>query len=339
MIALKMVTRQPVTHIVFSPDGNTIAVSQPHYGVTLLDRATGHTIAVCAQPRRDVLRGLTFCGGGRFVVAGSAKWAEAFDATTGELLSASCHWNLLLTADDTRTTGIDPYCRVVQWEPDPVTNPRSRWRGYKHNGSVAVDALSPDGRFAVLDTRTRPTRQNVVLDLRTGNVIATVQHAEEKPKHLWPGSVKFCPNGQRFAVHEGPTLRVYEIGERAGPDEDEPPADAARVQRENGANPPAQTTTAAPVPHVVLAPVSTLQVEDERGNWDWPGTFAFVADGRGLLVKRPRNRIQLWDVPTGTLINDWSWQLECVMCVAVSADGLTAAVGGRFGRVLIWDLG
>ncbi|VTR99922.1 wd-40 repeat protein : G-protein beta WD-40 repeats containing protein, putative OS=Talaromyces stipitatus (strain ATCC 10500 / CBS 375.48 / QM 6759 / NRRL 1006) GN=TSTA_062310 PE=4 SV=1 [Gemmata massiliana] len=336
MIALKMVTRQPVTHVVFSPDGNTIAVSQPHFGVTLLDRATGHTIAVCAQPRRDVLRGLTFCGGGRFVAAGSAKWIEAFDATTGELLSASCHWNLLLTADDTRTTGIDPYCRVVQWEPDPVTSPCSRWRGYGHNGSVAVDALSPDGRFAILDTRTRPTRQNAVFDLRTGRAIATVQHNEENPKHLWPGRVNFCPTGQRFAIHEGPVLRVYEIGDRS---EEEPPTDASLVQRGNGATPPAQTALVAPTPHAVLTPVLTLRVEDERGNWDWPPAFAFVADGRGLLVKRPRNHVQLWDVPTGTLVNDWSWQFECVTCVAVSADGLTAAIGGRFGRVLIWDLG
>ena len=74
----------------------------------------------------------------------------------------------------------------------------------------------------------------------------------------------------------------------------------------------------------------------EAGNWLPP--FALLADGRGLLVKRPGNRVQLWDAPTGTLVNEWSWRLEWVTCVGVSADGLTAVAGGRFGRVLLWDL-
>jgi WD40 repeat protein len=48
--------------------------------------------------------------------------------------------------------------------------------------------------------------------------------------------------------------------------------------------------------------------------------------------------VQLWDAPTGTLVNEWSWRFEWVTAVALSADGLTAVAGGRFGRVILWDL-
>ena len=65
---------------------------------------------------------------------------------------------------------------------------------------------------------------------------------------------------------------------------------------------------------------------------------ALTPDGRGLLVRRPKQRVQLWDVAGGTRLAEWGWRLEVVTCLAVAPDGLTAAAGGRFGRVVAWDL-
>jgi len=109
-----------------------------------------------------------------------------------------------------------------------------------------------------------------------------------------------------------------------GADATDPPGDARPAR--------------APRPHVRLEPVFVLRPERAAEAGEWLPPFALLADGRGLLVKRPRNRVQLWDAPTGTLVNEWSWRLEWVTCVAVCADGLTAVAGGRFGRVLLWDL-
>ena len=86
MIPLQTASPHPVTHIRFSPDGGVIAVAQPHHGGTLLERATGREIAVCAMPRRGGLAGLTFCDGGRYVAAASAKGLEVFDAESGQVL-------------------------------------------------------------------------------------------------------------------------------------------------------------------------------------------------------------------------------------------------------------
>jgi hypothetical protein len=46
----------------------------------------------------------------------------------------------------------------------------------------------------------------------------------------------------------------------------------------------------------------------------------------------------MWDVDSGALEADWNWRLEGITCLAVAPDGLTAIAGGRFGRVLTWDL-
>src|SRR5262245_24731336 len=91
MIPLQTASTHPVTHIVFSPSGSTVAVAQPHYGVTILDRATGGTLAVCAMPRRTMLTGLTFCGDGKYLAASHARGTEVFDATTGSRVAVNFH--------------------------------------------------------------------------------------------------------------------------------------------------------------------------------------------------------------------------------------------------------
>src|SRR4051794_15809730 len=83
MIPLQTASPHPVTHIVFSPDGAAVAVAQPFHGVTILERATGRTLTVCAMPRRAALTSLTFSGNGKFLAAAHAKGLEVFDASTG----------------------------------------------------------------------------------------------------------------------------------------------------------------------------------------------------------------------------------------------------------------
>src|SRR6266545_1012677 len=92
MIPLQLGSPHPVSHIIFSPDGSAVAVAQPHTGVTILERASGRTLAVCAMPRRAYLTGLTFCGNGRFVATAHAKGLEVFAATTGAPVFKNFHY-------------------------------------------------------------------------------------------------------------------------------------------------------------------------------------------------------------------------------------------------------
>jgi hypothetical protein len=328
MIPLQTASRHPVSHILFGPDGGTVAVAQPHYGVTILERATGRALAVCALPRRAALTGLTFCGDGKYLATSHAKGLEIFETSTGRSTAAT-HYGLyrdLRLADrggevlGANTTGV----RFV-WTPYSTFG-----AGFlQHTTSQLglVDALSADGRFAILGSS---HWHEMLFSLESNRMIARLDREE---RYGGKTVAHFCPLGRRCGRNGGDVVAVYDLGALAEEDEDDQPASNPLVQRANG-----QQTTVAPRPHTRLAPVFVLKPDkpSEEGRWYPP--FALLADGRGLLVKRPRNRIQLWDAPTGALLHEWSWRLEWVTCVAVSGDGLTAGAGGRFGRVLIWDL-
>lgn len=327
MIPLQTASPHPVAHIVFSPSGSAVAVAQPHYGVTILNRATGGVLAVCAKPRRAELTGLTFCGDGKYLATASAKGLEVFDANTGALAAANFRRDfksLQLAERDGNVFGLGLCATGLVWRPD-VPN-IAAFRSDCRPGHKSI-ALSPDARFALepFAAGCRVKLYNVDTMRASGQI---ERHDDADSREVVVA--KFCPQSRRFAFNDGRTISVYDAPARA---EDEPPSEAA-----SESHPVGTTVAVAPMPHTLLSPVFTLAPESapEAGSWYPP--FALLGDGRGLLVKRPRNRIQWWDAPTGTVVNEWSWQFEWVTCVAASADGLTAVAGGRFGRVLLWDL-
>lgn len=332
MIPLQMSFREkhPVTHVAFSPDQGTIAVAQPHAGVTLLERGTGRTVAVCPTPRRGVLTGLAFTGDGRLLVTASAKGLSVFDARSGafvttsgnrghKLLRLAAHGNGTVGAKDGRVRTV--WANQALCTAELASRPAPEW--------AEALALAPGGATALL----RSARRLELFDIRSARTVAEGAVGEESV-----AIASFCPVGRRVAVNDGTTLDVYDLAEVASEEqyEDEQPA-TALVQRASGSNQAAAVET-APMPRAVLEPHFRLHPEKASDAGEWRPPFALLADGRGLLVKRPRNRVQLWDAPAGALVNEWSWRLEWVTCLAVSPDGLTAVAGGRFGRVLLWDL-
>lgn len=328
MIPLQTASPHPVTNVVFSPDGAAVAVAQPQYGVTILERGTGRTVAVCAMPRRAGYTGLTFCGAGKYLAASHAKGFEVFDASTGARVAVSLRYQfreLKLAERDGVAYGLGlRFCGPV-WRPEAPTETESHFDPLS-NGHNHRLWPSPDARFAVGSPSTG--RRVKLHDLDAARYAAEIERPDDAETRL---VARFCPVGKRFALNDGRTIDVYDTGSLSEENEDEQPADTPLVQRADGIQ-----VEVAPMPHTVLAPVFSLKSSDNVTPWYPP--FALLADGRGLLVKRPRNRVQLWDAPTGTLVNEWSWRLEWVTCVAVCADGLTAVAGGRFGRLLLWDL-
>ena len=63
-----------------------------------------------------------------------------------------------------------------------------------------------------------------------------------------------------------------------------------------------------------------------------------LPDGDTLLVAR-KGALVRWHAPTGTELARWRWpKMHGLRSIAVSPDGTVAAVGGKDGWVVVWDL-
>ncbi|MBA4063827.1 MAG: hypothetical protein C0501_08970 [Isosphaera sp.] len=320
MFAAATASTHPVTHLAFDPAGTTLAVGQPNYGVTLFDRATGLPARTLPLPRVAGYGSVVFCAGGARLAVGSLKGVHLFDAATGDLVGHGGGWTMagavLAEGGDGLVAAVRGGLRDVRPSPPAA---RSLWSHARPLQSrAAVVALSPCGRwgFGVYE-RVRPS----LIDLRTGRVAAALDHRYRSRAGV---AVTFSPDGGRFAVADGTDVTVFDTpaepgAEPDGDDDDAPP-------------------TVAPPPRKLIEPVFVLgRADGERGR-EWRPAVAFTPGGGGLLVRRPRNRVQLWDVAAGARAAEWGWRLDSVTCLAVAPDGLTAVAGARFGRVVAWDL-
>lgn len=331
MFAITTGSSHPISHVLFHPNGSTFAVAQPNYGVTMLDRLGGHVLGTLLIPRVADYSSILFVAGGARLVVGSARGITVSDVATGAVIvqrgKDTLAGAILAERGQDLIAATRQGMRNLQIESDATStflsdSPR------RLQSSAAVIALSPCGRWGFgIYGRERPS----LLDLRTGRVMMAVDHPYrvEAAQLASRPTVTFAPNGERFAVCDGNDVVVFDTPSNLPDDEDEP--DPSLVQRAG--------TQTAPKPRAILASVFRLdrpQGVDARARWR--PQVAFTPDARGLLVRRPRNRVQLWDVTTGTHTGEWSWRLDSVTCLAIAPDGLTAAAGARFGRVVVWDL-
>jgi WD40 repeat protein len=67
-------------------------------------------------------------------------------------------------------------------------------------------------------------------------------------------------------------------------------------------------------------------------------SLAFTPDGRFLLVASNDKSVRVWDARTWAEATAFDWGIGPVAAVAVAADGMRAAAGGRSGKIVVWDL-
>lgn len=351
MNALRTACRHPVTAVLFSPDGSQFATAQPQHGITLHDRMTGQPVRTFGNPLAAEYFSCLFCDDGRWLAAATPKGLELFDVATGAAVWKSYAWPLghvRLAADRDRLLAVGG--KAVIEVPLSFETPLPKWRlvwpGEEHfsvedlrpsidravarNGKgVYPHLLSPNGRWLL---GLRRNDSPVVVDVAARKVVAVLDHPAtvgEAPlgSPMPRLTVAFVAAADRLAVGDGRTVDVFDVGEGSDkPGESELSA-GSLFQREQ-----------APLPRSVLRPLFQLDRPEGETPGQWWPPIALTPDGRGLLVRRPRQRVQLWDVRTGRLADEWGWRLEAVTCLGVAPDGLTAVAGGRFGRIVTWDL-
>jgi WD40 repeat protein len=319
MLAVRAASRHPIARVAFSPCGRWLACAQPQTGVALHDRASGEVVRTLGNPRRGSYTSVLFLNGSGWIAASGPKGLEVLDVESGRVVyhANSSLSNLQLGVHgDAVLAGCSSM--VLELFIPPRADGTSR-RQHWSNRHVGYPAVAPDAAWAV---GYRSGGNPTVVDLRAGRMAHALRHPARisvdvvPAGHLLP-SAAFAPSAPRVALVDGATVTVFDLL----------PADPSPAGEDIPAPRPVEE------PRFALAPPAGWPAGQP-----WRPAVALTPDGRKLLVKRPRERVQLWDIDAGTLDAEWSWRLEGITCLAVAPDGLTAVAGGRFGRVLTWDL-
>jgi WD40 repeat protein len=67
-------------------------------------------------------------------------------------------------------------------------------------------------------------------------------------------------------------------------------------------------------------------------------SLAFSPEGRTLATVSKDTTARLWDAATGRETAAYAWDIGPLNAVAFAADGMRAAVSGKKGTILVWDL-
>ncbi len=321
----------PITRLLFSPDGSILATLQPHTGITLLDRVSGQVLHAIPIPRVAAYGSLCFCNNGERLAVTTDRGVFFVNVQTGELFKAN--WPIYARgADLAERNGqlvMTDYLGRSLHRASLTRGDSIEFGNYQGAlNDSRVFGLSPCGRWGFYAHSSHRPR---LFDLALYCDVAAVDHSfrltRREPR---PIRVTFAANSSRFAVCDSRDVAVYDTS--AIPDNDN---DITMLETDEEA----EATPVAPPPQVVLR--TQFQLERPEGvppKDDWLPPVAFSPEGRALFVKRPRNRVQMWDVATGCQTGEWSWRMDGMICLAIAPDGLTAASGARFGRVVMWDL-
>lgn len=145
----------------------------------------------------------------------------------------------------------------------------------------------------------------------------------------------YSPDGRRLAASDGSIVRGI----------DGRTAKRSRVYDSTGSqvrqlvfSPDGDTLAIANGESVLLLPADRSDPGLTLAHPKQVNAVAFTPDGRRVLTTCSDKLVRVWSTATGQLVTSYDWNVGVTNAVAVAPDGLTAAVSGQNGRVVLFDL-
>jgi WD40 repeat protein len=312
-----------------SPNGKFIAAGGM-LGVWLFDTRTGERIYVVRWPTRARsyrIKSLMFSPNGKVLAAwGTDSTVRLYEARTGEPHAGPFYSPAPLTFSRAGTSlftggkgGINEY--------DVATGTRLRRFG-KH-GSSHFFLTSPDGKVLACEDGSCGVR---FWDLRTG---AELRNLGRQPTSFLCGT--FFPDSKRLAVGgQDGVIRLWDVGTAKPVDASSDPVGvrALGFSRDGrhigiggrGDNIPVWDWQKGSLHRRLSHPASTVNA------------LAYTPDGQSLVCLRAAGAVDVFDAKTGTRRPILAGSRAGLECLALAADGRTAALGGWDRWVRVWDL-
>jgi WD40 repeat protein len=331
--------------LVFSPDGNALAVADGTVSVRLWNVGEGRRRAPNAEPAHPV-HALQFAPDGRSLVSAGGHRLSLWDVGTGKIKDGQA-WGrgerfgrVAFRPDGKGLVASDwGAFRLLRWD-------RPNWRE-RRDVSLAILtqalAFSPDGNLLVAAETSAggrlvaPSITGMLLwDARSWKEVRAFPAARARWFVDGVESVSFSPDGQAILTgHTDRALCLWDVG-----------TGKLRYQVENKDNwsglalfsPDGRTLAAVHRKGGVLLVEAVsgkararLATEESEGP-----SIAFSPDGRALACGNADGSIDLWALSTGTVWHRLAGHTSAVSALAFSPDGKTLASGSTDSTILLW---
>ncbi len=335
-----------VNSVAYSPDGKRLA-SGAWSVIRLWDAATGEEVLSIDSPHR-ANGGVCFSPDGNIVATASSGCLQLWDSRTGKKLREQKYVRdsfsfspdgKLVAGSSAEGYGPDYPYKLRVWEVATGKQHRS------FDVDPSLVAFSPNGRLLVAGggfVAKGPTKSLVLLDVKDGNKLATI----EAPERWGATAVLFSPDGKLLFVNSGGwAIQVREVP-------------SGKLVRELKGDTGGTNDSLAISPDGKILAVGRwlagkpgrnglLSLWDVAKGWETrrlPGNeaghhaVAFSPNGRELASVGADVMVRRWDVATGEEILAANGHEATVYAVAFSPDGTTLASASSDHTIRLWDV-
>lgn len=305
-----------VHHLAFSPDGKLLLSCGA--STQLWDVRWGNRIA--AVPRGAYWAALS--PDGKTLLTTDGSEVQLWEAATGKPLRKMTADKASFTRDFSRYARIGSGSQVALCD----TSTEKEIRSFDAGEPVALLILSPDGsRLAAA------SRESVqVWATASGKKLGTL-----RPERPMISSLAFFPDGALLATgaQQG-SLQVWNVG--TGKEAFRLPAPRNAPVRSLAISDDGKRIATPGVGGPMVWDVSTQNLKSAIRPTTSPACVALSPDGSMVACGDARGAIRVWEVDSGKPLQSASGHEAPITCVALSADGRTAASGAS-DAIRLWD--